>query len=93
VRCPMQVGEFAKYRVTGTVGKVLEVRERDGVEWALLDTYDLWYVTSLLDPASEDEYKRTSYKERTRKVVLGEMQGLTEEVVADISTVTPSGSG
>jgi len=30
VRCPMQVGEFAKYRVTGTVGKVLEVRERDG---------------------------------------------------------------
>jgi len=55
VRCPMQVGEFAKYRVTGTVGKVLEVRERDGVEWALLDTYDLWYVTSLLDPASEDE--------------------------------------
>lgn len=70
----MQVGEFAKYRVTGTVGKVLEVRERDGVEWALLDTYDLWYVTSLLDPASEDEYKRTSYKERTRKVVLGEMQ-------------------
>ena len=89
----MQVGDFAKYRVTGTVGKVLEVRERDGVEWALLDTYGLWYVTSLLDPASADEYKRTSYKERTRKVVLGEMQGLTEEVVADISTVTPSGSG
>ncbi|HIH75982.1 MAG TPA: DUF2098 family protein, partial [Methanomassiliicoccales archaeon] len=65
----MQVGDIAKYRVTGTVGKVLEVRERDGVEWALLDTYSLWYVTSFLDPASADEYKRTSYKERTRTVV------------------------
>lgn len=89
----MQVGDFAKYRVTGTVGKVLEVRERDGVEWALLDTYSLWYVSSLLDPASADEYKRTSYKERSRTVVLGEMHGLTKEVEADISTITPSGGG
>ncbi len=89
----MQVGDFAKYRVTGTVGKVLEVRERDGVEWALLDTYSLWYVSSLLDPASADEYKRTSYKERTRTVVLGEMQGLGQEIEADISTLTPSGGG
>jgi len=89
----MQVGDFAKYRVTGTVGKVLEVRERDGVEWALLDTYSLWYVSSLLDTASADEYKRTSYKERSRTVVLGEMHGLTKEVEADISTLTPSGGG
>ncbi|HNU35132.1 MAG TPA: DUF2098 family protein [Methanomassiliicoccales archaeon] len=89
----MQVGDFAKYRVTGTVGKVLEVRERDGVEWALLDTYSLWYVSSLLDPASADEYKRTSYKERTRTVVLGEMQGLGQEIEADISSLTPSGGG
>ncbi len=89
----MQVGDFAKYRITGTVGKVLEVRERDGVEWALLDTYDLWYVSSLLDPAQAEEYKRTSYKERTRTVVLGEMQGLGQEIEADISTLTPSGGG
>jgi len=89
----MQAGEFAKYRVTGTVGKVLEVQERNGVEWALLDTYSLWYVSSLLDPASADEYKRTSYKERTRTVVLGEMHGLSKDVEADISTLTPSGGG
>ncbi len=89
----MQVGDIAKYRVTGTVGKILEVRERDGMEWALLDTYSLWYVTSLLDPASADEYKRTSYKERTRTVVLGQMQGLSKDVEADISTITPSGGG
>lgn len=88
----MQVGDIAKYRVTGTVGKVLEVLVRDGVEWALLDTYNLWYVSSNLDPASASEYKRTSYKERTR-VVLGEFQGLTEDVEADISTLTPSGGG
>lgn len=89
----MQAGEFAKYRVTGTVGRILEVRERDGVEWALLDTYNLWYVTSLLDPAKETEYKRTSYKEKTRTVVLNEMHGLGQEIEADISELTPSGGG
>ena len=89
----MQVGDFAKYRVTGTVGKVLEVRERDGVEWALLDTYSHRYDSSPLDPAAADEYKPTPYKERTRTVVLGEMQGLGQEIEADISTLTPSGGG
>jgi len=89
----MQVGEFAKYRITGTVGKVLEVQERDGVEWALLDTYELWYVSSLLEPVSPDEYKQHSYKERTRTVSLEEMQDLTKEVMADISNLIPSGGG
>jgi hypothetical protein len=89
----MQVGELAKYRATGTVGKVLEVRERDGVEWALLDTHSLWYVTSLLDPAQASEYKQFSYKERTRTVHVDEMHGLSQEVEVDISTVTPSGGG
>ena len=89
----MQVGEYAKYRATGTVGKVLEVRERDGVEWALLDTYSLWYVSSLLDPAQAVEYKSTSYKEKEHTVHLDEMHGLSQEVEADISTLTPSGGG
>ncbi|MCG7845221.1 MAG: DUF2098 domain-containing protein [Methanomassiliicoccales archaeon] len=89
----MQVGEFAKYRITGTVGKVLEVQERDGVEWALLDTYELWYVSSLLEPASADKYKQHSYKERTRSVSLEEMQDLNEEIMADISNLIPTGGG
>jgi len=89
----MQVGEYAKYKVTGTVGKVLEVQERDGVEWAMLDTYELWYVTSLLDTASADEYKQTSFKERTRTVSMEDIKSLTEKVEVDISNITPGGAG
>jgi len=89
----MQEGDYAKYKVTGTVGKVLEVQERDGVEWALLDTYELWYVTSLLEPALATEYKQTSFKERTQTMSLEEMEALDKDVMADISTLTPSGSG
>jgi len=90
----MQVGDFAKYRVTGTVGKVVETRQSDGVEWAMLDTFELWYVSSLLDPTSAEEYKRkTSYKDRTQTMSLDDMQEMTKEVMADISVLTPSGGG
>jgi hypothetical protein len=90
----MQVGDYAKYRVTGTVGKVLEVQEREGVEWALLDTYQLWYVTSLLDPASANEYKRVVYKERTHRATKEEVtESLKEEIEHDITDVSPSGAG
>ncbi|MBN1110143.1 MAG: DUF2098 family protein [Methanomassiliicoccales archaeon] len=90
----MQVGDYAKYRVTGTVGKVLEVQEREGVEWALLDTYQLWYVTSLLDPASANEYKRVAYKERTHRATKEEVTASLEEGIEhDITDVSPSGAG
>jgi hypothetical protein len=90
----MQVGDYAKYRVTGTVGKVMEMRESEGVEWALLDTYQLWYVTSLLEPASANEYKRVSFKERTQRATMEDVTtSLEEEIAADISSVSPSGAG
>ncbi len=89
----MKQGDYAKYRSTGTVGRVLEVQERDEVEWALLDTFNLWYDTSLLDPALADEYKRTPLKERTHAVTTEDIESLTEEVMYDISSVSPSGAG
>jgi hypothetical protein len=39
----MQIGDFAKYRNTGTVGKVMEIMDRPEGQWVLLDTYDLYY--------------------------------------------------
>jgi len=49
----MKVGDFAKYRNTGTVGKVVEVVDKADGTWVLLDTYGLYYESSTLDPASE----------------------------------------
>jgi hypothetical protein len=53
----MKVGDFAKYRNTGTVGKVQEIVERPDGRWVLLDTYGLYYDASYLETATESEYR------------------------------------
>jgi len=39
----MKVGDLAKYRNTGSVGKIEDIKEEEGRTWALLDTTNLYY--------------------------------------------------
>ncbi|MGE0014982.1 MAG: DUF2098 family protein [Candidatus Methanomethylophilaceae archaeon] len=92
----MQVGDFAKYLPTSTVGKVTEVRESGGKVWFRLDYTGLYYDQTFLVPAAESEYSPISYKERDKKFE-GRMQAV-EEVAetareVDISGFMPSGGG
>ena len=91
----MKVGDLLKYTPTSTVGKVTDVRERDGKTWARLDFTDLYYDVSLLIPADPSEYIEVSYKEReftekSKDAIIDEMRR-NEEV--DISEFMPSGGG
>jgi len=62
----MKVGDICKYMPTSTVGKVTDVRMKDGKEWALLDFTNLYYDTVHLTAADISEYREVSYKERER---------------------------
>ncbi len=89
----MQVGDFARYQNTGTVGKVLDVKEEEGVTWVHLDTYDLYYDELTLEPASEDEYRDVSKRDKDIQSKLEDLEGLTESLSkVDISRITPSGT-
>ncbi len=96
---PMIEGDVLKYMPTLTVGKVTDVREKDGKTWVKLDRTNLYYDASFLQPADESEYKVFSFKERERSTdafkgtgeTLKDLKKFEEEV--DISTFTPSGGG
>lgn len=91
----MKPGDFAKYRNTGTVGKVLEVVDRPDGRWILLDTYGLYYDASYLEPASEAEYKVKKLEEASLEEQLEKMEQLRqqlEEAEKTISRITPSGT-
>lgn len=85
-----------KYVPTSTVGKVTEVRERDGKTWIRLDFTGLFYDQTCLEPTDESEYTPVAYKDREKKFE-GRMQSIkdiedaTREV--DISDLMPSGGG
>lgn len=91
----MKVGDLLKYIPTATVGKVTDIRERDGKTWARLDFTDLYYEVSLLIPADPSEYVAVSFKERRSydggREALEDLKKELSEV--DTSEMMPSGGG
>jgi hypothetical protein len=91
----MNVGDFAKYRNTGTVGKVMEIVDKADGTWVLLDTYDLYYESSTLDPALESEYKVRPQEETSLEAQMEQVERLRkqiEEAESIVDRITPSGT-
>jgi len=92
----MQIGDLAKYRNTGSVGKIEDIMEEDGRTWALLDTTNLYYDVSSLEPARPEEYRKGSTGDRGLKDQLEEVDRLREQIEdiqSKASQITPSGGG
>jgi hypothetical protein len=95
----MMAGDYLKYIPTSTVGKVTDVREKDGIVWVKLDNTGLYYDSSYLEAADPSEYKEVSFKERElsasghegAEAAIENIQRVEEEV--DIRDFTPSGGG
>ncbi|TQS85197.1 MAG: hypothetical protein A3208_04750 [Candidatus Methanoprimaticola hominis] len=91
----MEVGDLLKYTPTSTVGKVTDIRERDGKAWVRLDFTDLYYDASLLIPADPSEYIEVSFKERRSydggRQAIEDIRKEAEDV--DVSEFMPSGGG
>lgn len=54
----IEIGMYARYKNTGTVGKVLEIMEEDGITFALLDSTDLFYDITYLEQAEKPREKK-----------------------------------
>jgi hypothetical protein len=75
---------------------VLDIREKDGKKWALLDFTGLWYDVKTLTPADPSEYIEVSFKYRESSVQLGvkSVEDIAKEAEdVDITDFTPSGGG
>lgn len=92
----MIVGDIAKYRNTGTVGKIVDIMEEGKAVWALLDTSKLYYDMTALDPAAPDEYRDAAERERGVRDQLEDVDRLRQEMAEmaeKTSRITPSGAG
>jgi len=95
----MMVGDILKYTPTSTVGKVTDIKERDGIVWIKLDYTGLYYDAAYLKDADPSEYIEVSFKEREKSVTgregaeaaLEKLRKEEEEV--DIKYFMPSGGG
>ncbi len=57
----LEVGDYARYVRTGTVGKIVDVKEEGGTRWYKLDSTGLYYREDQLERV--DEVKREEREE------------------------------
>lgn len=91
----MEVGDYARYVNTGTVGIVQDIKDEREVTWALLDVTDLYYDVEKLEKASPDEYKHVTEKEKTLDERLQELRDMRENMVdflTDYGDISPDGT-
>ena len=50
-----------RYVDTGTIGKVVDLKTEDGVEWVKLDKTELWYRSSLVELLDAKDIKKSSF--------------------------------
>lgn len=51
-----------RYVDTGTIGKVLDIKTTDGVDWVKIDKTSLWYRAKLVELLDEKDLKEKSDK-------------------------------
>ena len=47
-----------RYVDTGTIGKVLDTKTTDGVDWVRIDKTDLWYRASLVEVLDDKDLNK-----------------------------------
>ena len=56
---------YVRYVDTGTIGKVVDVKTQDGMEWVKLDKTELWYRSNLVELVDDKDIKKsTLYDDR-----------------------------
>ena len=56
-----------RYVDTGTIGKVVDVKTQDGMEWVKLDKTELWYRSNLVELLDDKDIKKSTLYDRDDK--------------------------
>ena len=51
----------ARYVNTGTIGKVIDLKTQNGIDWVKLDKTELWYRSTLVELLDEKDIKKSSF--------------------------------
>lgn len=78
----INLGSFTRYSGTGTIGKVIDLKEDDGQNWAKLEDSNLWYDTDSLEVV--DEKDLININKSNDKDTIDKIKDLKEDL-SDIS--------
>lgn len=53
----ISIDDHVRYLDTGTIGKVLDIKTEDEIDWVLIDKTNLWYKSKLVEVLDEKDVK------------------------------------
>ncbi len=58
------LNSYVRYVNTGTIGKVVDERKKDGAEWVKLEKTNMWYRADLVELLDEKDIKKSTYYDK-----------------------------
>ena len=55
------INSYVRYVATGTIGKVLDEKIKNDIEWVKLDKTNLWYRSRLVELLDEKDIKKSTF--------------------------------
>ena len=55
---------YVRYVDTGTIGKVLDLKTQDDIDWVKIDKTELWYRSNLVELLDEKDIKKSTLYDR-----------------------------
>ena len=58
------INSHVRYVDTGTIGKVVDAKTQDGIDWVKIEKTNLWYRAKLVELLDEKDIKKSAYYDR-----------------------------
>lgn len=55
------LGNHVRYVDTGTIGEVIDIKTKDGIDWVRIKKTELWYRSKLVELLDDKDLKKESF--------------------------------
>ena len=57
------LGNHVRYVDTGTIGEVIDMKTKEGIDWVKIEETNLWYRSKLVELLDEKDLKKKSFED------------------------------
>lgn len=87
----VEIGSFIRYIGTGTIGKVIDIKRENSLDWIKLENPELWYSSETVELIDEKNIENNKDKYQKEKDI-NDVKDLSDDL-DDISLISGGAEG
>ncbi len=81
---PIEKGSYILYAKTGTIGKVIDIKNENNETWAKIDSTDLWYNSQFIQAIDKSEEEKIKSKLRKKEDAAEKVRKMKKGSLEDV---------